>query len=340
MKRKYRLFQRNNGIFFIQNNVDGKQQSLRTRDKKTALRLFHAKNEAHEQPEINLQIAKAYLAAADKNFVKRPWSEVMSEFVKTKFGSNRTRSERAIMDKASDSIRDLQLVETRPEHFLRVLESRKVSTNNYLRRFHNFALDMGWLPWPVLPKKRWPAIHYREKRAITWDEHQLILSRERNSELRAFLWCCWYIGGSQSDVAHLKAEEIDWNDQVVSFFRAKTGTAQIIQIGKGLAEVLKDLPGEGLLFPRLAAMDEKHRAARFQRCCRRVDISGVSLHSYRYAWAERAKVAGYPERFAQEALGHNSVAVHRAYAKKAKVKLPSLEEYERKVVPLPKAANQ
>jgi len=55
---------------------------------------------------------------------------------------------------------------------------------------------------------------------------------------------------------------------------------------------------------------------------------------------ERAKTCGYPERFAQEALGHNSIAVHRAYAKKAKVKLPSLEEYERKIVPLPAAVNQ
>jgi integrase len=54
----------------------------------------------------------------------------------------------------------------------------------------------------------------------------------------------------------------------------------------------------------------------------------VTLHSYRYAWAERAKVAGYPERFAQEALGHNSKAVHRAYAKRALMKIPSLEEYE------------
>jgi integrase len=58
-------------------------------------------------------------------------------------------------------------------------------------------------------------------------------------------------------------------------------------------------------------------------------ITGVSLHSYRYAWAERAKKAGYPERFAQEALGHNSKAVHRAYARKAQVELPSLGEYER-----------
>jgi len=38
-------------------------------------------------------------------------------------------------------------------------------------------------------------------------------------------------------------------------------------------------------------------------------------------------VNGYPERFAQEALGHNSKAVHRAYAKKALMKIPSLEEY-------------
>jgi hypothetical protein len=35
---------------------------------------------------------------------------------------------------------------------------------------------------------------------------------------------------------------------------------------------------------------------------------------------------GYPERFAQETLGHNSKAVHRAYAKRALMKIPSLEE--------------
>jgi hypothetical protein len=35
-----------------------------------------------------------------------------------------------------------------------------------------------------------------------------------------------------------------------------------------------------------------------------------------------------------ENLGHGSNAVTRAYAKKAKVLLPSLEEYEQKVVPL------
>ena len=53
--------------------------------------------------------------------------------------------------------------------------------------------------------------------------------------------------------------------------------------------------------------------------------------AYRYAWAERAKVCGYPERFAQEALGHNSKAVHRAYDA-ARVKVGRCLETVRELV--------
>jgi hypothetical protein len=142
----------------------------------------------------------------------------MAEFVKTKTGNNRTRSERAVVDGAFDTIRDLPLLNTRPEHFLRVLENGFISTNNFLRRFHNFAADMGWLPWPVMPKRQWPKIRYKAKRAVTQQEHELIVSHEWNSETQTFLWCCWHLGGSQSDVARLKAEDIDWPNEVVSFF--------------------------------------------------------------------------------------------------------------------------
>jgi integrase len=98
----------------------------------------------------------------------------------------------------------------------------------------------------------------------------------------------------------------------------------------------------GALFPYLQTVRAGDRATEFKQRCVGLNIQGVSLHSYRYAWAERAKIVGYPERFAQLALGHNSKAVHRAYAKNAKVTLPPLEEYGRehgeKVVPLPKVA--
>jgi integrase len=64
----------------------------------------------------------------------------------------------------------------------------------------------------------------------------------------------------------------------------------------------------------------------------------VTLHSYRYAWAERSKTVGYPERFAQEALGHNSKAGHRACAKRALMKIPSLEDYEQRAAAKTKLA--
>jgi integrase len=87
----------------------------------------------------------------------------------------------------------------------------------------------------------------------------------------------------------------------------------IVHLGNEALNVFKDSPSEGLLFPYLSSGRAGDRATEFGQRCRRLSITGVTLHSYRYAWAERAKIAGYPERFAQEALGHNSKAVHRAY---------------------------
>jgi integrase len=89
------------------------------------------------------------------------------------------------------------------------------------------------------------------------------------------------------------------------------------------------------LFPYLRGRKPGYRANELRERCLGLGIRGVSLHSYRYAWAERAKTVGHPERFAQLALGHNSKAVHRAYAKNAKVTLPPLEDYERNAVSAP-----
>jgi integrase len=87
----------------------------------------------------------------------------------------------------------------------------------------------------------------------------------------------------------------------------------MIRLGDSVAKILRSRPATGYLFPQIVLWKESDRAKAFIRRCRLAGVSGVSLHCYRYAWAERAKVAGYPERFAQEALGHSSKAVHRAY---------------------------
>jgi integrase len=188
---------------------------------------------------------------------------------------------------------------------------------------------MSWLPWPVLPKNRWPAVRFQQKRAITGEEHQAIVEREQNSERKAFYKLTWHMGAAQSDIGFLEAESIDWKNHVISFARKKTGSVAIMRFDDIVADILRNLPGTGPLFPYLRGVRASDRATEFKQRCKGLGIKGVTLHSYRYAWAERAKTAGYPERYAQEALGHNSKAVHRAYARNAKVELPSLGEYER-----------
>ena len=326
MKQRFRMFRRGN-YFWSHDGQTGKQETLHTKDKATGRRLLHAKNEAHQQPVFNLQIARTYLAASDPEIVKRTWQTAMNEIVRTKRDATRIRWERAIKDHAFDLIRNLSILETRSEHFLKVLHEGTVSTNAFLRKLHNFTLDMNWLPWPVLAKRHWPKIEYGEKRGVTGEEHQKIIAAETNGERRAFYELCWHLGAAQSDVANLTAEDVDWKDRIVGFFRKKTKTVSLVRFDSELAELLKTLPQSGRLFPKFGLIREAHRATEFKRCCRRVGVEGVTLHSYRYAWAERAKQCGYPERFAQEALGHNSKAVHRSYAKKAKVTLPSLNEW-------------
>ena len=156
MKQRFRILQRAGGVFYLHDNQTGKRKSLETTVRIVAQRLLHAQNAAHEQPILNLQLARTYLSATNPEMVKRTWLQVFDEIIKTKRDNTADRWIRAASDTSFDVIKSLPLFETQSHHFLKVLELGTVSTNVYLRRVHNFALDMSWLLAPVLPKKQWP----------------------------------------------------------------------------------------------------------------------------------------------------------------------------------------
>ncbi len=339
MKDRYRLFLRRKSVYYAFDNKTRTFESLKTKDKAQAQRLLLAMNEAGKQPAMNLGLARVYLKHSDPLVTQRTWQHVLEEIIKVKSGPTQYRWQSASKDKAFDCIRSRLVIETQGEHFFETLKKGTVSTNAYLRKVHNFALDMNWLPVPIIPRRQWPAIRYKEKRAITLEEHQKIIAAEVNPERRVFYQLCWHLGASQGDIAVLKGEDVDWANNTVSFFRKKTGVPVLVRLGSEALNLFKDLPSEGPLFRYLSTVRAGDRATEFKQRCQQLKIEGVTLHSYRYAWAERAKTVGYPERFAQEALGHNSKAVHRAYAKRALVKIPSLEEYEKQAEqPAPQAA--
>lgn len=330
MKTRYRLFLRRKSVYYAFDNTTKTFESLKTKNKAEATRLLMALNEAGQQPAMNLGLARVYLKHSDPLVSTRTWQHVLDEIIKLKSGPTQFRWQSAGKDKAFAPLLNRVLIETQAEHLLAVMNKGTVSTNVYLRRLHNFAVDMNWLPATVIPRRQWPAVHYKEKRAITLAEHQRIVAAEVNLERKLLYQLCWHLGGSQSDIALLKGEDVDWQNNTVSFVRKKTGVPALVHLGSEALNLLKDLPSEGQLFPYLSTVRAGDRATEFKQRCGQLGIKGVTLHSYRYAWAERAKTAGMPERFAMENLGHNSKAVHRAYAKRALMKIPSLEEYEKR----------
>jgi integrase len=339
---KYRLYRRSNGGFYWQENGSSKQGSLRTRDKREAQTLLNAMNESHRQPTVNLALGRAYLSAHDPKMATRTWQAVMDEMATHGIPTTQERCARALNSKAYDAIRNKPLVETTSEDVLNIVHRNGNCVAHYLRRLHNLAINLGWLAWPILAKRAWPKIRSLRKRGITPEEHAKIIAAERNPERRAFYELLYETGASQTDAANLTAKNIDWQNGVLVYHRKKLGPDSEparLTIGRKLHELLQTLPQSGDLFPAIKKSSSNHRSAEFYRRCRVVGIQGVSLHSYRHCWAQRAKACGYPQRFAQEALGHSSRAVHEAYAKGATVICPALDEYETinagKLVPMP-----
>jgi integrase len=167
----------------------------------------------------------------------------------------------------------------------------------------------------------WPPVRKKHYEAITEEEHLRIVEKEQNTERRLYYEMLWETGGSQSDIANLDWKRVDKETNTIEFIRQKLEHRESVGlsclcIGARLQSLLDQLPQEGYFFPTIRLELPKHRSAEFRRRCRTLKIKDRVLHSYRYAWAQRARAAGMPEREAMNHLGHKSKAVHAAYGKR------------------------
>jgi integrase len=313
------MFKRN-GIFYMEDAQTGTQTSLRTRSSQEAQLMLASRLQAVSQPHLNLAMAKVYLAGSRPELLTRTWNEVAKEVEAGYTGPTYNRWRKFTASAPMQSLLKLLVIQTAPEDFLAVLRHAKagVSTNVWLRILHNRAVDLGWALQPIMSKRNWPKVRYGKRRAITEEEHLRILRSENLLVYQLYYQLCWELGASQSDVAKLHSRDIQYSENCITFQRQKLKTQDkgisIVPMGQRIREILNQLPQEGYLFPHLAQMREDTRASHFKKVCLRANVVGVTLHSYRYSWASRAKRAGVPLREAMSHLGHSSRAVHIAYA--------------------------
>ena len=276
MKKRYVVVQRGDrgGMCYCKDTDTDARVSLETKDRKAAERLVRHQNEALEHPHINQRIGLAYLSGADPELAKRTWGFVMEDIIKDKQGPTHKRYLTAVKDPAYKILKNKPLVTTLPGELLAVLRAGTICTNVYLRRFQNHAVNMGWLPVPILPKKKFPKVKHKDQRAITWEEHCRIVARETNPERRDFYELCWYFGGSQSDIASLHAEDLDYALPGFSYARLKTSNLRGCRIGPKAWEVILRRPRTGPLFPYLITVREADRATEFKQRCAGLGIQG------------------------------------------------------------------
>jgi integrase len=312
MKIRYRLFKRGQ-FYYSEDAQTGKQQSLKTSNRTEAQRLVAAKNEAINNAQFTLAIGQTYLAITDAQILTRTWKEVMDVVAIRGGSSTQNRCLRAFRAPVFERIKKKPILQTTASDFLTMLTDRKSSTRHYLKLLHGAAFELGWLAGrTILTRKAWTPVVPKPKRAITWDEHCKIIASEQSRERQLFYEMLWETGASQTDASRFSSANVDWTNNTFVYCRAKTGQQATIAIGERLQSILEELPEEGFFFPSLIKKSSTDRAAEFNRRCKVVETGGISLHSYRYAWAERAFRAGYPERFAQAAFDrvHFSVPVH------------------------------
>jgi hypothetical protein len=245
------------------------------------------------------------------------------------------RKKRAFRSQPFARLLKVKLIDTEADHLFAVLEHKKAgnAAHHYMRRIHNYAVQLGWLLAPVMADAAWPTVRKKHYEAITEEEHLRIVEKEQNTERRLFYETLWETGGSQSDIANLHWNRVDKETNTIEFVRQKLEHRESVGltclcIGRRLQAILDQFSQEGYRFAKIRLELPKHRSAEFRRRGRTLKIKGRVLHSYRYAWAQRARSAGMPEREAMNHLGHKSKAIHAAYGRRASVTTLPLEYYE------------
>jgi hypothetical protein len=79
MQNKYRMFRRGGGVYYAKDKISGQAKSLETKDRCQAERLLADKNQAAEQPQFNLSMARVYLSEKNAEMIQRTRDDVMRE---------------------------------------------------------------------------------------------------------------------------------------------------------------------------------------------------------------------------------------------------------------------
>jgi integrase/recombinase XerD len=138
-----------------------------------------------------------------------------------------------------------------------------------------------------------------------------VLLAELSPKMRAVFAICYFTACRVSEALHLTADDVLGGK--ISFRRVttKTNHSREVPIAPGLAKILKEsqLPTSGKLF----GVSRQAADKALRKGCDRLDIKGVSTHSFRRTAATRLHQKGVPLRVIQKIGGWSSLQALQLY---------------------------
>ena len=139
MKHRYWIYRREGSGYYLQDAQTGKRESLHTTDRAQVQRLRDARNQADEQPMLDLALGKAYLAAIDPALARHTWRTVIEEFCTHGKESTHARNARATQSQNFAPLRAKKLVETSAGDLRKALNGMTLNTQSKVLTALNHA---------------------------------------------------------------------------------------------------------------------------------------------------------------------------------------------------------
>ncbi len=156
-------------------------------------------------------------------------------------------------------------------------------------------------------------IKRRPSRALTLEEERRFVAACNNDPHGALYLCCLYQGLRIGEAAALDADDIDFEARTLTISKSidrdgtvgapKTETSKrIMPLFARTAEILPHKK-EGKLFEYSKGTYQNF----MNKLCKKLQLTGISVHSLRHTFATRCAEAGVAPKVVQKWLGHSTV---------------------------------
>jgi len=177
-----------------------------------------------------------------------------------------------------------------------------------LNTFLNFCIKQKYIQFnPLKYMPKYP-IDKTEPRFLTGDEVKKLLNISKNSKIYYFIAFAVYTGMRWGEIAQLKWEDIDFNENVIRVKKSKSKNFRNIPLHPDLKKIIDPTKGAGL------AVSQDSFRWEFDKVVTQAGLPRFRFHDLRHTFASMLIRSGADILTVSKLLGHSTISTTQIYS--------------------------